>query len=144
MVFGDQETEILQDCPGPTLVPQLLLSEKAVPPTVMLSMVRVVLRLFVRIVASGGLHWQVPFKARPQAKVRLLGTSLTGPVPGAEHVRSPVPCNVTPIIPAADAVMVTGPPILTQVAAPVLGSIVTVLVSEEAQCAGKFVWVVGA
>jgi hypothetical protein len=55
MVFGDQETLIEQDCPGPTLVPQLLLSEKAAPPTVMLSMVRLVLRLFVRVVISGGL-----------------------------------------------------------------------------------------
>jgi hypothetical protein len=52
MVFGDQEISILQDCPGPTLVPQLLLSEKAGPLTVMLSMVRLVLRLLVRVVVA--------------------------------------------------------------------------------------------
>ena len=67
---------------------------------------------------------------------------MTGPVLGAAQVSFPVLCKV-PAIPAADAVMVMGPPIPTQVAAPVLGLTVAVVVSEEVHCAGIFVWVVG-
>ena len=47
---------IRQDCPGATVPPQSLLSEKYVPSTVMLSMVRLVLRLLVRVVLSGKLQ----------------------------------------------------------------------------------------
>jgi hypothetical protein len=140
--FGSQETLIVQDCPGPTLVPQVLLCEKAVPPTLMLSMARLVLRLLVRVVVSGGLHEQLPVRSRSHTKVRLLGTSLTGPVPCGAQVSIAVPCS-EPGIPAAEAVMVTGPPTPTQVAAPVLELIVAVVVSEDAHCADILVWVVG-
>jgi hypothetical protein len=109
----------------------------------MLSMVRLALRLFVRVVVSGGLHEQLPVRSRSHAKVRLLGTSLTGPVPCGAQVSDAVFCNVPPI-PEAEAVMVTGPPTPTQVATPVLGLMVAVLVSEEVHCAGKLFWVVGA
>ena len=56
MLVGDQETVILQDCPGPTLAGQLLPSEKSVPLAVVLAIVRLVLRLLVRVVSSGELQ----------------------------------------------------------------------------------------
>ena len=68
---------------------------------------------------------------------------MTGPVPGAAQVSDPVLCNVPPV-PAADAVMVTGPPMPTQVAAPVARSTVAVVASEEVHWAGILVCVVGA
>jgi hypothetical protein len=52
MVFGNQETPIVQDCPGPILVPQVVPTEKAAPLTVMPSMMRLVFRLFVRRIDS--------------------------------------------------------------------------------------------
>lgn len=55
-LFGDQETVILQDCPGPTLAGQLLPSDKSVPFAVMLLMVRFAFRLFVRVVLSARLQ----------------------------------------------------------------------------------------
>ena len=56
MLVGDQETVIPQDCPGPTLATQVLSSEKSVPLAVMLLMVRLVLKVFVRVVLSGELQ----------------------------------------------------------------------------------------
>jgi len=56
MPCGAQETVIPQDCPAPMLVPQVLLSENHIPLSVMLSMVRLVLRLLVTVTDSGELQ----------------------------------------------------------------------------------------
>lgn len=67
---------------------------------------------------------------------------MTGPEPGAAQVSAAVLCNA-PATPEAEAVMVTPAPIPTQVAAPVLGLMVAVFVSEEVHCAAMLVWVMG-
>ena len=59
MPIGDQETVIPQDCPGPMLVPQLLLSENHIPLADMLSRVRLVLRLLVTVTCAGKLQEQL-------------------------------------------------------------------------------------
>jgi hypothetical protein len=46
--------------------------------------------------------------------------------------------------PAADALMVTGPPTATHVAAPVFASMVAMFASEEFHCAGRLSCVSGA
>lgn len=64
------------------------------------------------------------------------------PLCASTQVRAAVPV-MEPPFPAADALMVTGPPVATQVAIPVEESTVAMVASEDVHCAGKFVWVLG-
>jgi hypothetical protein len=83
-----------------------------------------------------------------QAPFNLGGPPFTTqcPVCGGGETRqvSIAELRTVPPLPMAAAVTVIGPPTATQVAIPVLGSIVATLESEEDQFAGKFGCVVGA
>ena len=85
----------------------------------------------------------LPFEKIEQFRAMPCGLRLATGLGEIWHVRAAVPFSMPPF-PAADALMVTGPPIEMQVAAPVLASMLTVLVSEEVHCARRLLSVTGA
>ena len=79
---GFHPTVMVQDFPGPTPLPQLLVWEKFPSLIVMPVMFNVVLPVSVSVVACGGEHMQPPNGPRTQEKPRLAGlSSTTVPVP---------------------------------------------------------------
>src|SRR5262249_52769583 len=138
-VVGPQPTWILQDCPGPRLPAQVFDWLNPSLLTAILSIAIVSLQVFVRMLVSGGVQMQLEKGgSRIQPNVRVGGSTVAS-VPDARHDNVAAPCKVAPL-PADDAVTVTGPPIVLQVATPLLESIVAIPESDRVQCAGSRFW----
>lgn len=136
LVFGLKATVMVHDCPVCKFDGQSLNSEKGDEGCDMLLMFKGAPPVFVNVALplphTQPTGWPISW----HSKCNVVGLSTATGFGKIWHVNAAEPLTVVPF-PAADAVILTGPPTEAHVAAPVFASTVAMFLSEDTHCAGR-------